>query len=1013
MDLGSLELQIFVSLTVVLGGAFVALVCDYLKGNNEQLREHNIELRVRKEEQERRLLLDPAGFLGQWLPGHRQPVTRATTSAEPSVVSRAVAPHEVMHSFADPDVLAEAEERAAKMHARVAEDRFENVDVPPLTNRRNGRNRSNRKSARQLRKEPENYADWVRPEVIAKVALRAQATNAYSSDIREDLETLPEDALPEPLNAAESWDIRQQLPASNRNKREASKPSTARTEDVQVSASGQPAAVPATMEPATPPETVVAVAEVVQEAAPPEHLAPEDAVILQKEIERVAQMERRPVTAAPGTILRPLTVPSLKLEEELQRVAEIKPAVEPGSFTWNSALLDEVIAASGAREVIDPADVTGIMEEPSVAAPESVVIAEVVEVEEVVESHEGVEAPGVIVEAASAAELAPAAEEPEAAVPVADDHSVSEITLDHHEYWEQPVISNDGGSFPDTVFPSSEAPIAFTELPFPVSEAPVEAIHSEIAALEAIAETPVVEPDVEQQPGEPEIVEYIALLPEPAAVAETVASTVDSTSIELPISATVAAETPEPEMVAQSTLPELTLEIPLALVEPATIEPTVTESQPLASEPEGSAFADAYLPAELIQPSLLAQTEPEVPVEEPVASRADSSPLDYLIESAPEAVDGQIDVMPLAVVFEADSASPVGDVEDSEPLEQADAVPPPPFYFELESAPALESVAELLPVEPEFDAPELAAVIDCYTYTPRPSRHARMGISPSIDYVQSVPGVETLPVQLALIPEPALEPITPNVESLEELIELPELLPEFADLPVFASPDSSGSMPELAASIVEPPPLWTDEQSEESARNQNPAPVAPIDISALRHPEPEVVASAPPAMPDLLLPTGMHDISTWTRLMALPNPMTGILILISLQSNESRSSVPQPKAENSHESTSPAIEKFMASFVREGDFGSHISENEWVFIYSNDVAGFNQRRVGMISEKLWDFQLRHLGLANVNFKWGAIDVQSEPLPTALGAARDRMNQTNRSRKLPGADRVASRRVVNG
>ena len=65
MDLGSLELQIFVSLTVVLGGAFIALICDYLKGNNEQLREHNIELRVRKEEQERRMVVDPAVYLNQ------------------------------------------------------------------------------------------------------------------------------------------------------------------------------------------------------------------------------------------------------------------------------------------------------------------------------------------------------------------------------------------------------------------------------------------------------------------------------------------------------------------------------------------------------------------------------------------------------------------------------------------------------------------------------------------------------------------------------------------------------------------------------------------------------------------------------------------------------------------------------------------------------------------------------------------------------------------------------------
>src|SRR6187549_1857061 len=107
MDLGSLELQIFVSLTVVLGSAFVALVCDYLKGNNEQLREHNIELRVRKEEQERSLLLDPAGFVGQWLPG----INTANRNIAPAVShsnGRTVSAHEVMQSFAAPEALKEA-----------------------------------------------------------------------------------------------------------------------------------------------------------------------------------------------------------------------------------------------------------------------------------------------------------------------------------------------------------------------------------------------------------------------------------------------------------------------------------------------------------------------------------------------------------------------------------------------------------------------------------------------------------------------------------------------------------------------------------------------------------------------------------------------------------------------------------------------------------------------------------------------------------------------------------------
>ena len=53
MELAQYQLQIFVGLVVVLAAAFVALICDFLKGNNEQLRELTIELKVRREEEQR------------------------------------------------------------------------------------------------------------------------------------------------------------------------------------------------------------------------------------------------------------------------------------------------------------------------------------------------------------------------------------------------------------------------------------------------------------------------------------------------------------------------------------------------------------------------------------------------------------------------------------------------------------------------------------------------------------------------------------------------------------------------------------------------------------------------------------------------------------------------------------------------------------------------------------------------------------------------------------------------
>ena len=40
-----------------MAAAFVALICDFLKGNNEMLREMNLELRVRREEEQKRIQL--------------------------------------------------------------------------------------------------------------------------------------------------------------------------------------------------------------------------------------------------------------------------------------------------------------------------------------------------------------------------------------------------------------------------------------------------------------------------------------------------------------------------------------------------------------------------------------------------------------------------------------------------------------------------------------------------------------------------------------------------------------------------------------------------------------------------------------------------------------------------------------------------------------------------------------------------------------------------------------------
>jgi hypothetical protein len=54
MEPGHVQLQIFVSLMVIVAAAAVALICDFLKRNNEQLRELTIELNIRHQEEQKR-----------------------------------------------------------------------------------------------------------------------------------------------------------------------------------------------------------------------------------------------------------------------------------------------------------------------------------------------------------------------------------------------------------------------------------------------------------------------------------------------------------------------------------------------------------------------------------------------------------------------------------------------------------------------------------------------------------------------------------------------------------------------------------------------------------------------------------------------------------------------------------------------------------------------------------------------------------------------------------------------
>jgi hypothetical protein len=183
--------------------------------------------------------------------------------------------------------------------------------------------------------------------------------------------------------------------------------------------------------------------------------------------------------------------------------------------------------------------------------------------------------------------------------------------------------------------------------------------------------------------------------------------------------------------------------------------------------------------------------------------------------------------------------------------------------------------------------------------------------------------------------------------------------------------------------------------------------MVPPDLTAV---EPAGVAGGSKAkeLPELLLPAGMQDQATYRRLLEMPNPMSGIVISISINEfNQLKNAT----GEEALTSLLDSVEVLMGSMIRDSDFGVKSAADQWLFVYSIDENGFSQRRVAGLSEKLWDFQLRHLGQSNLSFSWAAVNVNAERLQDAVAAAIERMESSRRGSKKPGADRA--RLVVNG
>jgi hypothetical protein len=445
-----------------------------------------------------------------------------------------------------------------------------------------------------------------------------------------------------------------------------------------------------------------------------------------------------------------------------------------------------------------------------------------------------------------------------------------------------------------------------------------------------------------------------------------------------------AAKTPAPLPVAV----EAVAVEPVA-VEPVAVEPVAVEA--VAVEPveveavEVEAVVAAEVPAVAMVPAVV---EAEAPQPEQIEADAPSEWSEAAYVGAPES-SGELLALPVL-----ESAQPVFAAFE-------DAVEPV-------AMPVLEAPAPEFPImaaEPTIAEREPAYAFDVPQY-------AGSALAEALDAAPALvpdppPFVEELPFpSLAAVSSPETTPVVEEpvfavgdfstYDSLPPAIETPAYDwsgSEFAPLPetVFAS----------EAFAAETYPELTELE-----------PVADVAPAALPVIEPayfeEPAVAQAPTYAELLLPTGMQDLATYWRLLEMPNPMSGIVITISINDLTRLSA---SVGEQDLKSLLDSVEVLMTSMVRDGDFGVKVSADQWVFVYRIDDSGLSQRRVAGLSEKLWDFQLRHLGLSNISFSWAAVNVHAERLSDAVAAAQERMETSRRGTKKSGAERA--RLVVNG
>lgn len=306
-------------------------------------------------------------------------------------------------------------------------------------------------------------------------------------------------------------------------------------------------------------------------------------------------------------------------------------------------------------------------------------------------------------------------------------------------------------------------------------------------------------------------------------------------------------------------------------------------------------------------------------------------------------------------------------------------------------APAAEEheiVAELEPAPVEF-TPDMAALLAASTPAAASAPPATIAVPTAP--LASEPATN-LPAPAVAIPSPELAASSWAADPAT-----------VADLPRAATaaaaplaPELPLAVPALAAGVL---PL---ESATPSLEEQVPAAARAnvVELPVAVHVEPE-----------LAIPNGLRPANVLAGLLEAPEFYSGLALSVGV--------IEFPKLVSEHgkpavEQVLIALERTLLSVVRESDLVCRVSDDEWMLLCPRELAGAAKRRATLLSERLWDFQLRSLGGVSIFFSWGAGEGQNQRLSSVVAQAHEEMQQSRHMRR--GAINLAPRsrrRAVNG